>query len=201
MPWRRKEMATHPSILAWKTPWTEEPGGLQSMWLQRVRYDWWLSMHVPRQGPRASGSVQAVTKESWEHFLCSPDKHVMAKRSLPDHRVSNSREEDAETAKQHCPLRCLLLWTLPSFLTGMHRVLQWKECLNHILEGRVRDSWAERQTTCVSDKVYQDEIDNGAFRKELVLWCGWGGELPAGRWQETRLERQPEPGERVSFVF
>ena len=29
-----KEMATHSSILAWKTPWTEEPGGLQSMVLQ-----------------------------------------------------------------------------------------------------------------------------------------------------------------------
>ena len=26
-----KEMATHPSILAWKSPWTKEPGGLQSM--------------------------------------------------------------------------------------------------------------------------------------------------------------------------
>ena len=32
-----KEMATHSSILAWKIPWTEEPGGLQSMGLQRVR--------------------------------------------------------------------------------------------------------------------------------------------------------------------
>ena len=31
-----KEMATHSSILAWKIPWTEEPGGLQSMGLQRV---------------------------------------------------------------------------------------------------------------------------------------------------------------------
>ena len=35
-----KEMATHSSILAGKTPWTEEPGGLQSMELQRVRHDW-----------------------------------------------------------------------------------------------------------------------------------------------------------------
>ena len=34
-----KEMATHSSILAWKIPWTEEPGGLQSMGLQRVRHD------------------------------------------------------------------------------------------------------------------------------------------------------------------
>ena len=31
-----KEMATHSSILAWRIPWIEEPGGLQSMWLQRV---------------------------------------------------------------------------------------------------------------------------------------------------------------------
>ena len=34
-----KEMATHSSILAWKIPWTEEPGGLQSMGLQTVRHD------------------------------------------------------------------------------------------------------------------------------------------------------------------
>ena len=34
-----KEMATHSSILAWKIPWTEEPGRLQSMGLQRVVHD------------------------------------------------------------------------------------------------------------------------------------------------------------------
>ena len=34
-----KEMATHSSILAWKTSWTEEPGGLQSMGPQRVGHD------------------------------------------------------------------------------------------------------------------------------------------------------------------
>ena len=33
-------MATHSSILAWRIPWTEETGGLQSMGLQRVRHDW-----------------------------------------------------------------------------------------------------------------------------------------------------------------
>ena len=32
-------MATHPSILAWRIPWTEEPGGPQSMRLQRVGHD------------------------------------------------------------------------------------------------------------------------------------------------------------------
>ena len=36
----QKEMATHSNILAWKIPWTEYPGGLQSMGSQRVRRNW-----------------------------------------------------------------------------------------------------------------------------------------------------------------
>ena len=35
-----KGMATHSSILAWRIPWTEEPGRLQSMGSQKVRHDW-----------------------------------------------------------------------------------------------------------------------------------------------------------------
>ena len=34
-----KEMATHSSVLTWRIPWTEEPGGLQSMGSQRVGRD------------------------------------------------------------------------------------------------------------------------------------------------------------------
>ena len=36
---KEKEMAPHPSTLAWKIPWIEEPGRLQSMGLLRVRHD------------------------------------------------------------------------------------------------------------------------------------------------------------------
>ena len=36
---QEEEMATHSSILAWRIPWTEEPGRLQSMGLQIVRHD------------------------------------------------------------------------------------------------------------------------------------------------------------------
>ena len=35
-----KGMATHSNILPWRIPWTEEPGKLQLMGLQRVRHDW-----------------------------------------------------------------------------------------------------------------------------------------------------------------
>ena len=39
-------MAPHSSTLAWKIPWTEEPGGLQSMGLLRVRHDWVTSLSL-----------------------------------------------------------------------------------------------------------------------------------------------------------
>ena len=40
----KKEMATHSSTLAWKIPWTEDPGRLQSMGSQRVGHDWATSL-------------------------------------------------------------------------------------------------------------------------------------------------------------
>ena len=41
----QKEMATQSSILAWRILWTEEPGGLQSTGLHRVRHDWATDIH------------------------------------------------------------------------------------------------------------------------------------------------------------
>ena len=41
-----KEIATHSSILAWRIPWTEEPGRLQSVGLQRVGHDWTTSLSL-----------------------------------------------------------------------------------------------------------------------------------------------------------
>ena len=44
-----KGMATHSSSLAWRIPWTEEPGGLQSTWLQTVGHNL-----VPKQQQQSS---------------------------------------------------------------------------------------------------------------------------------------------------
>ena len=49
-------MAAHSSTLAWKIPWTEEPGGLQSMGLQRVGHDWRLHFHNHFHFTEDSGS-------------------------------------------------------------------------------------------------------------------------------------------------
>ena len=46
----QEEMATHSSILAWRIPWTEEPGGLESMGSQRIRHD------LATEHPQAQGS-------------------------------------------------------------------------------------------------------------------------------------------------
>ena len=48
-----KEMSTHSSILAWRIPWTEEPGELQSMELQRVGHDWVTEHTIAKCLPKA----------------------------------------------------------------------------------------------------------------------------------------------------
>ena len=54
-----KEMATHSSILAWRIPWMEDPGGLQSMGSQRVGHDWATSLcYQPGLWTRAGSSIQ-----------------------------------------------------------------------------------------------------------------------------------------------
>ena len=47
-----EEMATWASILAWLIPWTEEPGKLQSMGLQRVRHNWAIEHTLTQVGSR-----------------------------------------------------------------------------------------------------------------------------------------------------
>ena len=55
-----KEMAAHSSILAWKIPWTEEPGGLESTGSQRVRHDCSTSHHSVRYGLCVHTCLHAV---------------------------------------------------------------------------------------------------------------------------------------------
>ena len=52
-----KEMATHSSILAWRIPWTEEPGGLQSTGSQRVGHDWATSLPYSLMHPYVLHSI------------------------------------------------------------------------------------------------------------------------------------------------
>ena len=56
-----EEMTTHSSILAWRIPWTEEPGGLQSMGSQRVRYDYVTNTYLLT--PSLSYNIQLLQQK------------------------------------------------------------------------------------------------------------------------------------------
>ena len=68
-----KGMATHSSILAWRIPGTEEPGGLQSMGSQRVGHDWAAISHSLIHQTLGAPCCYLTTNQ-WEesHTLCSP---------------------------------------------------------------------------------------------------------------------------------
>ena len=64
-------MPTHPSILAWRIPWTEEPSGLQSMGLQRARHNysdlayplsWWKDFDENNPPPPPGGGCSLASR-------------------------------------------------------------------------------------------------------------------------------------------
>ena len=90
-----KEMATHATILAWRIPWTEEPGGLQSRGSQRVEHNWvistftFLSSSLDHEwSENFKRGPLCFTSNLWQselHFACKPE---IAPLSL--HRASVS---------------------------------------------------------------------------------------------------------------
>ena len=118
----KKGMATHSNILAWKIPWTEKPGGLQSMGWQRVRLDWanntftfqhrnldyfphkWCSLcsiisWITHHG--GSAAVKAPVSSLHPHCFqapCSADLGPGDLTSLADGTVANTMQ--AETCKE-----------------------------------------------------------------------------------------------------
>ena len=66
----KKEMATHSSILAWRIPWTEEPGGLQSMGSQRVQCNWVTFIFTkPLKGSSGMPEVNGPHIDKWLWLL------------------------------------------------------------------------------------------------------------------------------------
>ena len=64
-----KGMAVHSSILAWRIPWTEEPGGLRSMGSQRVGYDWATNTHTQTHITHTTHRHTATTKWTLWHTV------------------------------------------------------------------------------------------------------------------------------------
>ena len=71
-----KKMATHSSILAWRIPWAEEPGRLQSMGSQRIEHNWATNTFIPTRP-----IYQQVSK--WQRLL-----HIFLWAIFPQPRIS-----------------------------------------------------------------------------------------------------------------
>ena len=119
-----KEMATHSSILTWRIPWTEEPGGLQSMLSQRVRQDWWTNYQVQAHSA-------CCTRGQWIQEMrgCGKEETLIGE---------SADQEDGRLVPQNNPLT--EVWVPGSLLQirdgGVGEEAQWKGHLSckHLLE-------------------------------------------------------------------
>ena len=64
-----KEMATHSSILSWRTPWTEEPGKVQSLSLQSVGHHWATNTFTPSHAPPESRILPSLCQQELPQLL------------------------------------------------------------------------------------------------------------------------------------
>ena len=71
----KEGMETHSSTLAWEIPWTEEPGGLQSMGSQRVRHD--VVTDQQQQMPFCESSLSGTTIANPRGFHCLQQRPLL----------------------------------------------------------------------------------------------------------------------------
>ena len=72
-------MITHSSILAWKIPWTEEPGGLQSLGLQRVGHNW---AHTWQQFTIIKKKIAIKHSSVYEHITEQANRERLSSKIL-----------------------------------------------------------------------------------------------------------------------
>ena len=90
------EMATHSSILAWKIPWTEQSGGLQSMGSQKVRHDWahtHLSWLVLSKAPSLPSIMWVSLIQSVEGLNRTKDWLPLGKKKFANRQPLNLNPE------------------------------------------------------------------------------------------------------------
>ena len=136
-------MATHSSIPAWKIPWTEEPGGLQSIGSQRVGHDsdqahrhmnsniydnwhphsiWGYSKHFHRQHVREL-MLWGVTQQDGCWFNCYwvPTVYIAPRETLV---------KEKQMAQGHCKdssfLKCWSGWVHPLFACSPGCLKKWR---------------------------------------------------------------------------
>ena len=163
-----KEMAIHSSTTAWKIPWTEDPGRLQSMGSQRVGHDWVTSLtHLkgfPGCGTFCANTWRFLGKLGWAGHSVSSQKICM-------HKVRTQKKRQLNLGVRGNFTREV---TLEQILEGEMYFARWRK--RHFRE-RMVDSKVFR------NKFYpaQWQDRDGAYTCYISVWVvvweqGCGGE-------------------------
>ena len=115
-----KEMATYSSTLAWRIPWREEPGRLQSTGLQRVRHDWATSLHFTSHSSKVMLKIlqarfQQYVNRELPHFLELPVQAGFRKGRGTRDQIANIRWIIKKQESSRKPSTSVLL-TMPKLL-------------------------------------------------------------------------------------
>ena len=147
-------MATHSSILAWRIPWTEEPGGLQCMGLQRVRHDWATKHSTETKGWkfRPGGNLPL--------FFSGNSQGGLGRRLAPVWRNQEGGSPRPENPPEVAAL-------VPTWISQISQTKQFLPLRTH------GDSWKKKAGTMAPDPLFFREI------KEIETW---GEEAALGPW-------------------
>ena len=111
-----KEMATHSSTLAWKIPWTEKPGRLQSMGLQRIRHNWATSLSF---FPWSQHLEKGLTGQGYSVFVKWMNRGFQtAYRMAACTSVETVRSPEQPTYYRNCCLYQRLIWKVGAQAKG-----------------------------------------------------------------------------------
>ena len=124
-------MATHSSILAWRIPWTEKLGGLQSIGLQRVRQDWRDSIHTHRTDILRSKVI--LWKRKWQPTpVILPGKYH-GQRSLVGYSPKGHKESDTIERLSMELRKNISIYEWIEIYKDVISLLQWKIALIKIV--------------------------------------------------------------------
>ena len=110
-----KEKATHSSIHAWKIPWTEEPGGLQSMESQRVGHDWATSVCSSQSNSHIHTWLMEKPLLLFSHSVVSD--------SLSPYGLQHARLPCPSLSTRACSNSCPLSWWCHPTISSCHPLL------------------------------------------------------------------------------
>ena len=139
-----KSMATHSSILAWRIPWTEEPGKLQSMGFQIVKHDWMTNTFTKTFWYRIHGIMGnldlcltllyvLVLSPEWLSSSCSNGYRSSRPHSLPPHP----------------PAKGKLSFLMASMEEGNSSFFQYLELMHFVYMSIPKSLWSEERNTFV----------------------------------------------------